>query len=517
MLSLPPRIDPQLHDEVLDLRRQVHEQLRLIAERDAQIRSRDREIVYKDAKIAALTHELARHKRWVFAARSEKLDPSQRALFEDAAAEDLAAIETELAALQASAAKTKTQPRREALPAHLPRIETRLEPESCQCTACGAALTCIGEEVSEQLDCKPIEFFVRRTVRGKYACRACETLTTAPLPPAIIERGQPAPGLLAQVLVAKYADHEPLYRQCEIYRRSGVDLARSTLADWIGACGVALAPLAAALKAELLTLPVLHADETPVAQLDPGAGKTKRAYLFTYRSADPKADITVFDYCESRSGEHARRFLGDWRGALMVDDFAGYKALFPAITELGCWAHARRKFFELVEAQASPHAHEILEPIAHLYRIEDEARGLDPPQRRQYRREHAAPILEQIRKWMTDLRPKVLNNSGLARALDYTDKRWAALVRYLDDGGYPIDNNPVENAIRPVALGRKNWLFAGSPRAGQRAAVIMSLIATAKQNGHEPYAYLKDVLARLPITKDRDIATLLPHRWQSIS
>jgi hypothetical protein len=316
------------------------------------------------------------------------------------------------------------------------------------------------------------------------------------------------------LLTAKYADHQPLYRQSEIYRRSGVELARSTLAEWVGAAGVALAPLAAALRAELLMQPVLHADETPVAQLDPGAGKTKRAYLFAYRSADPTTDITVFDYCASRSGAHAKRFLSDWHGALMVDDFAGYKGLFPRITELGCWAHARRKYFELVEAKASPRAHEILEPIAHLYRIEDEAKGLDPPARAEYRRRHAKPILDNIRQWIDTLRPHVLGSSGLARAIDYTDKRWAALVRYLHDSRYPIDNNPVENAIRPIALGRKNWLFAGSPRAGIRAAAIMSLIATAKHNGHDPYAYLKDVLSRLPTTKDRDIAALLPHRWQ---
>jgi len=514
MVSLPPRIDPQPNDEMHALRCQVQEQLQVIAARDAQINANARDLVYKDAKIAALTHELVRYKRWIFAARSEKLDPSQRALFEDGVAEDLAAVETELATLRESAPAPKAQPKRETRPAHLARIETRLEPESCQCTACGNALTRIGEEVSEQLDCKPIEFFVRRTVRGKYACRACETITTPALPPAIIERGQPAPGLLAQVLVAKYADHEPLYRQCEIYRRSGVALARSTLADWVGACGVALAPLAAALKAELLLQPVLHADETPVAQLDPGAGKTKRAYLFAYRSADPDTDITVFDYCQSRSGEHAKRFLGDWHGTLMVDDFAGYKGLFPNATELGCWAHARRKLFELVEVQASPRAHEVLQPIAALYRIEDEAKGLDPLARAEYRRRHAQPVLDHIRGWIDDLRPKVLGNSGLARAIDYTHKRWPALVRYLDDGRFPIDNNPVENAIRPVALGRKNYLFVGSARAGIRAAAIMSLIATAKYNGHEPYAYLRDVLTRLPTTKDRDIASLLPHRWQ---
>ena len=505
--ALPKTIDPQLSDDVVALRRQVHEQLQIIA-------GRDRDIVYKDAKIAALTHEIARIKRWIFAARSEKLDPAQRALFDESLGEDTAALQVQLDALREPAALPRHPPKREALPAHLPRIETRIEPESCQCAACGAALTLIGEDVTELLDCEPIRFFVRKQVRPKYACRTCETITAAPVPPAIIDRGRPAPGLLAQVLVSKYADHLPLYRQEQIYQRSGVELARSTLAGWVGACGVALMPLVAAMKAELLSLPVLHADETPVAQLDPGAGKTHRAYLFAYRSADPNTDITVFDYCATRSGEHARRFLGDWRGALMVDDFGGYKALFPQITELACWAHARRKFFDLAEAKASTRAHEVLEPIAQLYQIEADARGLDPPQRQRYREQYAAPILERIRQWLADLRPCVADGTGLAKAIDYTRKRWVALTRYLEDERYPIDNNPVENAIRPIALGRKNWLFTGSDLAGQRAAAIMSLIATAKNNSHDPHAYLCDVLSRLPTHPDRRIAELLPHRWQ---
>jgi transposase len=511
-------------DDIAELRRamadalsRIAQQDTLLREREALIAGRDRDIVYKDAKIAALTQELARYKRWIFAARSEKLDPTQRALFEEMVAADLGAIQAELDALREQPQATPAKPKREALPAHLPRIETRHEPDSCTCTTCGGVLTPMGEDVSERLDCEPIRFFVRREVRPKYTCRACETVVTAPVLPAIIDRAQVAPGLLAQILVAKYAEHQPLYRQCEIYRRSGVNMARATLAEWVGVCGVALAPLVAAMKAELLTLPVLHADETPIAQLDPGAGKTKRAYLFVYRSADPATDITIFDYCANRSGAHARKFLGAYRGALMVDDFGGYKALFSQVTELGCWAHARRKFFDLVESQASTRAHEALEPIAELYRIEAEAKGFDPPQRHAYRLQHAVPIIERIRAWMSDLRPRVAEGTGLARAIDYMLKRWSALVRYLEDGRYPIDNNRCENAIRPIALGRKNFLFVGSERAGQRAAVIMSLIATAKQCGHDPHAYLKDVLTRLPTHPNLRITELLPHRWRPSS
>lgn len=505
-------------DDVKVLRALVAEKLVQIANHQAVIAKRDREIVYKAAKIEQLTREIARLRRVQFAARTEKLDPEQRALFDEAITADLAAAEAELEALREpedrQARRERVAPKRKPLPAELPRVETRHEPASCSCGDCGAALVQIGEHVSEKLDCKPLEFFVQRDVFPQYACRACETITAEPAPPAIIDRGQAAPGLLAQVAIAKYVDHLPLYRQEAIYARSGVELSRSTLADWIGAIGVALAPLTAALRAELLTQPVLHADETPVAQLDPGAGKTKRAYLFAYRSATA-VPIVLFDYCPSRGGKHAQAFLGDWRGALMVDDFSGYKALFAkGITELGCWAHARRKFFDLHAANKSTLAEEALQRIAALYAIEQACKGMDAHARRACRQQQAKPKLDALQTWLLDLRPKVLGASGMLAAIDYTLRRWAALTRYLDDGRYPIDNNPIENAIRPIAIGRKNWLFAGSESAGKRAAAIMTLLATAKANGHDPHAWLTDVLARLPTTLDRNIDTLLPHHWQ---
>jgi hypothetical protein len=282
----------------------------------------------------------------------------------------------------------------------------------------------------------------------------------------------------------------------------------------LGHAGVALQPLVNALRAELQGHAVLHADETPVAMLDPGAGKTKRAYLFAYRTAtdDP---IVVFDFCANRSGKHATAFLGDWRGALMVDDYAGYKALFAeGVTELGCWAHARRKFVDLHKASGSAIAQQAIGHMAALYQIEAKARDLDPAGRYAIRRQHAVPLVRAFKAWLDAVRPTVAGNSGTANAIDYTLRRWAALTRYLDDGRFPIDNNPIENAIRPVALGRKNWLFAGSEPAGKRAAAIMSLLATAKANGCDPHAWLTDVLTRLPTTLDRDINGLLPHRWK---
>jgi transposase len=496
-----------------DLQTQLREALAVIAQRDAQIAEMATVSAYRAARIKVLEAQMAAMNRALYGRRSEQLDPAQRQLFEEAIEEDIVAIQAELQTLKESPSAPRRQPKRLPLPEHLPREEVRHEPASCTCTQCGNALTPMGEDVTEQLDCKPAEFFVRRHIYPKYACRTCETVTAAPSEASVIERGRPAPGLLAQVLISKYADHLPLYRQQQIYQRSGVELARSTLADWTGAAGVALMPLVDAMKADLLQRPVIHADETPVALLDPGAGKTARAYLFAYCATDGPP-ITIFDFCTSRSGEHARRFLGAFGGHLVVDDYAGYKTLFTqGITEVGCWAHIRRLFFELHATKASAHAEPALRHIAELYRIEADIKGRDPPERLARRQREARPVLDAFEQWVDQVSANASPNSGLAKALAHTRKRWPALVRYVDDASLPIDNNPVERSIRPVAVGRKNWLFAGSKAAGERAAAIMSLIATAKQNGHEPYAYLKDVLTRLPTHPDRRIAELLPHRW----
>ena len=509
----------------------ISAQQRRIDCHEALIAERDRSIHFKDTRIAALTAEIARLRRAQFSAKSERMDPDQRVLFDESMAADIAAVEAELAALRSAPAQAKDRsrktPQRRSLPADLPRIETRHEPASCDCATCGRALVSIGEHVSEKLDCEPLKFFVRRDIYPQYACKTCETIVAEPVAPAILDRGLAAPGLLAQVVIQKYTDHLPLYRQEAIFARSGIELSRTSLAEWIGVVGLRLQPLVDALRSQLLNEPIVHADETPVAQLNPGAGKTKRAYLFAYaaqgwaRDEDDEnakatqAPIIVFDYCASRAGKHAKDFLGDYAGALMVDDYAGYKALFTkTITELGCWAHARRKFFEAYKASKSPIAEEAIRYIANLYRIEAASHEMDHEARRDYRRRHAQPLLDALKIWLDDLRPKVLGNTSLRKAIDYTLKRWSALIRYLDDGRYPIDNNPIENAIRPIAVGRKNWLFAGSETAGRRAAAIMSLLATAKANSVDPHAWLTDVLTRLPTTLDRDIGDLLPHTWK---
>lgn len=351
---------------------------------------------------------------------------------------------------------------------------------------------------------------------GQYACRACETIAAAPSLPAIIERGIPAPGLLAHVLIGKFSDHLPLYRQSQMLSRSGVTLPVSTLAAWVGAVGFALQPLVDALRSQLLRCRVLHADETPLRQLAPGQGKTQTAYLFAYRRGEiAEPPIIVFDYAVNRSGKHARDFLAGYVGALVVDDYAGYKSLLQStpMRELGCWAHARRKFFELHEANQSVVAAEALTRIGALYEIERAATALTATERHVLRQEQARPKVDELFAWLTALRPTVNSGAAAAKAIDYLLRRRQAFTAYLGDGDFPIDNNPIENAIRPVALGRKNWLFAGSQLAGERAANIMSLIATAKANGHDPFAYLRDVLTRLPTQLNSRIGELLPNSW----
>jgi transposase len=376
----------------------------------------------------------------------------------------------------------------------------------------------VGEDVAEKLDYVPGVFTVERHIRGKWACAKCETIHQVPVDPHIIDKGIPTTGLLAQVLVAKYADHLPLYRQEAIFGRAGLAIPRSTLAQWVGSCGVQLQPLVDAMRHELLQHRVLHADETPVSMLKPGNGKTHRAYLWAYATgAFENTKVVVYDFCESRSGEHARRFLGDWRGSLTCDDFSGYKALIASgVTEVGCLAHARRKFFDLHAANQSQIAEFALQQFGRIYEIEREVKEFAIDQRQAIRQQQTKPLLDALHRWMLLQRQKVPEGSASAKALDYSLRRWEALTRFVDDGQLPVDNNWIENQIRPIAIGRNNWLFAGSLRAGQRAAAVMSLIQSARMNGHDPYAYLRDVMARLPLQRASQIGELLPHRWKSV-
>ena len=479
------------------------------------------ELKLAQAQVASLKFEVARLKRWRFGSSKESLDTQQplfAALAEDTALEDRAATQAQQPEPEAPAApaKAKRQAVRQALPEALARVEHRYELEQTLCE-CGQTLERVGEEVSEQLDCVPAQFFVHRHIRGKYACRCCQTIQSPALPAQVIDKGIPAPGLLAQVIVAKIDDHLPLYRQTEIYARSGVHIPRSSMAQWVGSCGVRLAPLADALRDHVLSHSVIHVDETPIRLLAPGKGKTAKAYTWVYRTTDYVAQRAVwFDFCHSRSGEHPRRVLANFKGTLVTDDYAGYDKLHaqPHITEAGCMAHARRKFFEAHKLNASPIAREAVERIGQLYALEAQAKDRSPEQRLALRQTQGEPIATALHAWLTEQRHRLAKADATARAIDYSLKRWGALVHYLQDPQVPIDNNAVENAIRPIALGRKNWLFVGSQQAGERSANLMSLIESAKLMGHDPWAYLKDVLQRIPTTLQRDLQTLLPHHWQ---
>lgn len=495
------------------------------AERDAKA------IQAKDLKIEALTHELAHIRRIRYGVKSETLSPAQRDVFEETWNTDVSAIEAEVEHLQDhepcdTVAKPK-RPRagRQPLPAHLPRIEHHHEPASCMCGTCGNDLIKIREDITEQLDVEPAKFFVHRHIRPQYACKNCETITAAPIPPAVIDGGMAAVGLLAWVMISKYQDHLPLYRLEQIAARDQVILSRSTLAEWVGRVGVALQPLVDRLTWHLLQGNTLHADETPVAQLDPGNGKTRKAYLWAYRSNDLAGEgprMIVFDYQQGRSGAHARQFLGGWTGHLMVDDYVGYKALFSKdgkphlCIELACLAHARRKFFDLHQANQSSMALQALQHIAALYAIEAEGEALSIDARQQLRAEKSLPQLQVFHNWLLQTRMTIAHGGASAKALDYTLKRWPALIRYAKTGYLPIDNNPVENSIRPIAIGKKNWLFTGSERAGQRAAAIQTLLGTAKLNDLNPADWLKETLEKLPIWPNSRIDELLPWAPQHI-
>ncbi|MDD5469121.1 MAG: IS66 family transposase [Anaerolineales bacterium] len=522
---LSPEDVGRLLDELASSRETIarHEAALRAAELEIQSLTQHKQALKAaELKIQALTLELAHHKRMRFGQKSEALAAAgQRELFEETLLADRAAIEEELAqAERALKPKAPRKPRaragRQPLPTHLPRVEHRHEPESCTCGQCGSALVKIGEDVSEQLDVEPAKFTVHRHIRPQYACKRCETVVAAPVPPAVIDGGLAAAGLLVWVIISKFADHLPLYRLAQIAARQGVTLALPTLADWVGRIGVALQPLTDRLAWHLKQEGVLHADETPIQQLDPGGGKTKKAYLWAYRSngLGQGPPIVVFDYQASRAGEHPKAFLKGWHGHLMVDDYAGYKALFSdgAVVELGCMAHARRKFFDLAQANGSPVAARALRHIGRLYRIEAMAKGQDAEVRQRLRAKHAKPRLRLFHAWLVKTRAGVPNGSGTAKAIDYSLKRWEALARYAGTGHLPIDNNALENDIRPIAVGRKGWLFTGSERAGKRAASIQTLVGTARLNGIDPAAWLKDTLEKLPTWPASRIDELLPLR-----
>ena len=529
----------------------IEQQVRELDVKQKLIERKDRDIAWRDAKLEKVNFELARLKRWKFGAKSEAMNVEQRQMFQDTLLEDEADLEAQLAALQAALPKTaaapkapRRRPRRQALPDHLRRVEHRHEPEDTACATpdCGQPMTRVGEDVSERLDIVPAEFFVHRHIYGSaIACRCCqrqgiERLVQEPADLQIIDGGIAASGLVAHTLISRFVDHLPYYRQEAINARSGVHTPRSTLSAQSGRAGAAMQPLYEAHKRFVLSCPVVHADETPVAMLDPGAGKTKRAYIWAYARGELDAQRgVIYEFCLGRGSQYPLAFLGGaqgppgsplddppaWSGTLVCDQYAGYdraldRRVYPQRIAAGCVAHARRKFDELVKAGTSTVAAEAIRRIGWIYHVEGQFDGIDAQQRLAARDQLTRPLWKELHVWLKLERGRVADGGAIAGAIDYSLNSWTSLTRHLEDGAVPIDNNFLERQIKPWAMGRRAWLFCGSELAGQRAAIVMSLVQSAKLNGHEPWAYLRDVLERLPGHPNSRIDELLPHRWNKL-
>jgi transposase len=486
-------------------------------------------LVSKALEIEKLKVQLARLRRQQFGRSSEKIDRviEQLELVLDELETEAAAGPMTVGPVVApvtdeddSAAVRKKSSGRRPLPEHLPRREIVHAPD-CTCPACGGAMRKVGEDISEVLDYIPGRFEVVRHIRPALSCRRCESMVQLPMPSLPVERGRPSAGLLAHILVSKYCDHLPLYRQAGMYAREGVDLDRAVMANWVGKSVWIAAPLVEAISDHVMAATALHGDDTPVPVLAPGAGKTKTGRLWVYlRDERPYAGrappAVIYRYSPDRRGEQPQRHLARFRGFLHADGYAGFGALYQAaggkpapVTEVFCWAHVRRKFHDLHLA-GSPLAKEALDRIGRLFDIERAADGLTPDVRQRIRQSRALPLIEELAAFLDATLPRLSGKSDLAIAIRYARSRWEALTRYLADGRLEISNNAAERAIRPLALGRKNWLFAGSDTGGERAAAMYTLVETAKLNGLDPEAYLRDVLGRIAGHPINRIAELLP-------
>jgi transposase len=495
---------------------------RLLLERTAALELAQALLLSRQHEIEQLKLQIARLRRLHFGRSSEQLD------------EQIGQLELKLEELESEQASLPEPPppateRRKSVrrpfPERLPRERVVHEPAAtCTCPECGGVLRALGEDVAEMLEYVPQHWKVIRHVRPKYSCARCEQIVQVLAPSRPIARGVPGPGLLAHVLVSKYCDHLPLYRQSQIYARDGIELDRSTLAEWVGAATALMQPLGDALGAYVLAAEKLHADDTPVPVLAPGTGKTKQGRLWVYVRDDRPAGSTEapavwLRYSPDRKGKHPCEHLKDFGGILQADGYAGFNGLYDRAklppTEAACWAHARRKFYDIFKAMQSPLAQEALQRIGALYAIEEQIRGQLPEERQRVREEHSAPLLADLQRWLLATVRQLSKKSELAGAIRYALARWQALCRFCHDGRIEIDNNAAERELRAVALGRKNYLFAGADCGGERAAAIYSLIGTAKLNSLDPEAYLRLVLGRIAEHPINRIDELLP--WNIVT
>ena len=495
----------------------------LLAEKEAEIAARDQHIAGfkaqlrgRDFLIEKLKHQLAGLRRHRFGSTSEALDQLELTLEEEEIARAAETAPDDTSAEVPAPDKAKQHPKRQPLPGHLPRNETILVPGDA-CRVCGGRLKPLGEDITEELEYVPGRFIVNRIVRPRMACSCCENIQQASLPSRPIERGRPGPGLLAHVLVSKYCDHLPLYRQSQIYAREGIDLERSTLADWVGKATALLKPLADAIGRHVRRGPALFADDTPVKMLSPGNKRTRTARAWAYvRDERPwngqAPPCAWYQFTIDRKGGHPVGHLSGYTGWVHADGYSGFNGLFgeSKASEMACMAHIRRKFVDVQQSQGSAIAEEAIKRIAKLYAVEKLARGKSPEERAVLRQEHAKPVFDDLEAWLRIQLPKISGKSPLAQAIRYALGRLPKARPYLENGVLEADNNSVERAMKPVAIGRKNWTFAGSEGGGKAMAIAYTLIETAKLNGVDPQAWLTDVLGRIADHKITRIDELLP-------
>jgi transposase len=511
---------------------------------EAELAAARAEASATEALIAHLKLVIAKLQRERFGPHAERtrrlLDQMELQLeeLEASASEDELASEAAAAKTTSVTAFERKRPARKPFPEHLPR-ERVVVPAPCACPACGGArLAKLGEDITETLEVIPRQWKVVQTVRERFSCRDCEAITQPPAPFHVVPRGWAGPSFLAMLLFEKFGQHQPLNRQAERYAREGVPLSLSTLADQVGAATAALMPLYRRIEAHVLAAERLHGDDTTVPVL--AKGKTDTGRLWTYVRDDrpfagPAPPATLFHYSRDRRGEHPQAHLATWSGILQADAYSGFGELYAAgrmpgtVLEAGCFAHARRKFFELADVEGAarkksrgeragaiyPIALEAVQRLDKLFDIERGIIGLSAGERLASRREHSAPLIDNLHAWLTQQYAKLSRNHDLAKTIAYMLRRWAAFTRFLGDGRICITNNAAERALRGIALGRKSWLFCGSDRGGQRAAVMYSLIGTAKLNDIDPQAWLADVLARIASHPAKRLDELLPWNWRA--